>query len=178
MLTGSNMRRLTLHLIVASLTFTTGVIGSYQAHNHLSRSASVNTGIHIPAALIPAAPVRACEVHGSILKAERIQRVCGEYRGSVGGGWSHLRVGCNSPKKRRISPEDAQFFLNMSGGSNTWPWWKDYEAAQKTQFPHGYGWMYQDCEAPEARCATIDSCAGCRAAEVLWKRNSLKSSGQ
>jgi len=70
--------------------------------------------------------------------------------------------------------EDAQFYLNESGGSNTWLWWEKAEAAQKTQFPHGYGWLYQDCESGEERCATVYSCAECRAAEVRWKRNSLK----
>src|SRR5215212_2600911 len=100
------MRRLTFNLLVALLTLTTGVIGSYLAHDLFTRRASVNRGIQKPADSAPRSTAGFCEVHGSALKPVRVQQICGEYSGSDG---RHVSVGCDSPKKRLIPPEDAPF---------------------------------------------------------------------
>ena len=178
MIKGSVMRRLTLHLIVASLTFTTGIICSHLAHDLSLKRASVNVETLTPAVPAPPETERICEVHGSVLKAVRVQMVCGEYEGSYEGGWAQLRVGCSYSERRRMPLADAQFFLRDEGGLNNLMWWKEAEAAREVQFPHGYGWTTEDCESGGEPCAIIHSCAECRAAEVRWKRNTLKTPGR
>ena len=95
MIKGSVTLRLTFYLAVATLTFTAGVISRYLADNLFARSGSVSREIQMPETPAPDFPARYCEVHGSILKAVRVQRICGEYRGGDGmGGWMHLTIGC------------------------------------------------------------------------------------
>src|SRR4051794_34655835 len=115
------MRRLTINLVIALLTLTTGVIGSYLAHGLFTRRASVNRGIQEPAVSAPCSTAGSCEVHGSALKPVRVQGICGEYSGSDG---RYVSVGCASPKKRLISPEDAPFLIR-AGGLKTFRWFAD-----------------------------------------------------
>lgn len=118
-----------------------------------------------------------CEIHKLLLKSEQVERICGEFKGSFkNGGWGHLQVPCENSQKRKMPVEDAQFHFNLSGGTNTWMWWEDYETAKKIQFPHGYDWAYEKCKFDGEKCLEIKVCSKCRAAEVTWKRDSLNLS--
>ena len=168
------MRKTILHLIVALLTFIIGGMVGSLIQKPITNSASINI---IPESIRLTKPLeteKVCEVHGLILKAERIRSICGEFHGRFKGGWAQLDLECNDSQKRRMLPEDAQFILNEVGGLNTLRWWREYEAAKKNQFPHGYGNGYMECEPNGAQCHTIDVCAECRAAEVRWKRDAYR----
>jgi hypothetical protein len=166
MVKASPMRRLTFRLVIASLTFAAGVMGSRLAHSPFAHSA----------------PAGYCEVHGSTLKPARIQLICGEYSGSDGrGGWVYIAPSCHlhqydSPKKHQISQQDA-LFMERGGSLKFFRWMARNEEAREAQFPHGYGWDYEDCDSGEEQCYTAYVCDECRAAEVAWKKKIIERSG-
>jgi len=166
------MRRLTSHLLLAALTFTTGVTISHLGRNLFTRPASVGGEIRMPNVPVYRSRVSYCEVHSSILKSVRVQWICGEYRGGDGDNLKYISVGCSSQENRLISPEDARF---LGGGSSLKNLRRlaENDAVRDARFPHGYGWEFEDCEPGEERCIAVHSCAECRAAEVSWKRSSL-----
>ena len=166
MVKASHMRRLTFRLAIAWLAFATGLAGS-----HLARKLSTHS-----------APAGYCEVHGAVLKPARVQLICGEYTGSDAmGGWMHIAQSCHlhqydSPKKHLISQQDA-LFLIRGGTMMDFIWMGHNEDARKVQFPHGYGWDYEDCDSGEEQCYIAYVCDECRAAEVAWKRKLVEPSG-
>ena len=165
------MRKLIVHLIIASFTFVFSVMVSYLVQRSIPNLVN-DSEIQKPIKFTFPEVRRTCEVHGSSLRKERIQRICGEFKGSLkGGGWGQFQFSCEGSKQSRISGEDAQFFFHMYGGLDSLMWGKNYEAAKRTQFPHGYSWPYKECESNGERCVTIEVCTECRAAEVRWKQN-------
>jgi hypothetical protein len=169
------MRKLIFYFIISLCTFTISVLV-----NSLGENAVIPVNIdeaHKPVELITDEIEETCEIHRLLLKSERVERICGEFKGSFkNGGWGHLQVPCENSRKRRMPLEDAQFHFNQVGGTNTWMWWKDYETAKKAQFPHGYDWAYEECKSNGAMCFEIKVCSKCRAAEVTWKRDAVNRS--
>src|SRR5215208_5756099 len=103
------MRKQTFNLVVASLTFTAGLISNYVSNGLSPRPASVSAVLEVCA---PRSPGGCCEVHGGPLKPVRVQELCGVYEGSDGRGGSMFTARwCKSSALRQISPGDAPFLL-------------------------------------------------------------------
>jgi hypothetical protein len=167
----SFMKKLLFHFAIGFCAFAIGISFSFLSQK------PVTTPMSIDKVFIPVEPVspeisKTCEIHGVYLKTQSIQHVCGEFKGSFKrGGRSSVQVPCNNYERRQMPLEEAQFFFNLSGGTNTWHWWMDYEAAKKTQFPHGYDWRYEECKLNGMVCQDIEVCTKCRAAQLSWKED-------
>jgi hypothetical protein len=164
MVKGSVMRKLTFYLFIASLAFTSGVASSYLEHVPFMRSTTQK-----PEVSAPLFAEGYCELHGSLLKPVLVQRICGEYHGKDG---SYVGADCDSGESHQIFPEDAPF-LGRGGSLRRMMWLVDNNKVREARFPHGYGWEYEDCASGVEPCVTVESCAKCRAAEVVWKKGVL-----
>ena len=162
------MRKLTLRLIAASITFALGLMVSSFSDKPVDL-ASIEE-IAVP----PFEAEHVCEIHGAILQKARVRSICGVFKD---GGYS-LSIGCKGAQNYQISREDAMFFFHENGGLSRLQFWKDYDEAEQSQFPHGLvNYSLRVCEANEADCETIEVCPPCRAAELLWRRKALQNYG-